>query len=106
MRLTVFALIAGLTIATAAAADAPKNPCSRPVVPNKMASETSLKSFNRRMDTYKKCINEFAAERREFADHTTDKAAAAEAYKVAEAAILEFNELAKELNDRNAGDQE
>ena len=106
MRLTVFALIAGFTIATAAAADAPKNPCSKPVVPNKMASDTTMKSFNRRMDTYKKCVNEFVAERREFADHATDKAAAAEAYKVAEAAILEFNDFAKELNDRNAGDSE
>ena len=106
MRLTIFVLIVGLTIATTAAADTPKNSCSKPIVPNKMASDTSLKSFNRRMDTYKKCINEFVAERREFADHSTDKAAAAEAYKVAEAAILEFNDLAKELKERNAGDAE
>lgn len=106
MKLTLCALIAGLAIGSAVAADIPKNPCNKPVVPNRMESDSTVKSFTKHMETYKKCISDFVAERREFSEHSTDKAAAAEAHNAAEAAIVEFNNFAKEVNERNDVEQE
>jgi hypothetical protein len=101
MKFAVLTLIAALSVGSAAAADAPKNPCSRPLVPNRQASDMIMKSFNKHMDVYKACISDFVAERRAFAEHAKDSAAAAEAHDAAEAAIVEYNDQIRELTERN-----
>ncbi|HSY28053.1 MAG TPA: hypothetical protein VK832_11150 [Burkholderiaceae bacterium] len=101
MKFAVLTLLASLSIGSAAAADAPKNPCNRPVVPNSQASDMVMKAFNKHMETYKTCISDFVAERKAFAEHTKDSAAANEAHDAAEAAIADFNDQIKELNERN-----
>lgn len=104
MKFAVFALVAGIAAGNVMAADAPKNPCSKPVIPNKMASDMVMNSFNKHMTTYKKCINDFVADQRSTAEHSTDPAVASSAHDAAEAAIVEYNQQIKDLNDRNGGE--
>jgi hypothetical protein len=106
MKFAAFALIAGITLGNAVAADAPKVPCDRPTIPNKQASDMVMKSFNKHMTVYKKCISDFVADRRAVVDHATDQAVATEAHDAAEAAINEYNEQIKQLNERNGGEPE
>ncbi len=101
MKFAVLTLIAALVTGSAAAADVPKNPCSRPTVPNRQASDSVMKLFNKHMATYKTCISDFVAERRAFAEHSTDTAAAAEAHDAAEAAIVEYNDQIAQVTARN-----
>jgi hypothetical protein len=103
MKFVVAALVASLVAGSAYADDANKHNCQQPPMPNKMASDLVMKSFNKHSETYKKCISDFVAERRAFVEaHSTDVAAAQPAHDAAEAAIVEYNDYIKKLNDRNA----
>jgi len=104
MKIAAFALITSLTIGNAAAADAPKNPCHKPEVPNRLASDVEKNTFNGHMKMYKKCVDRFVMEQRAFIAGTTDRAAAAEAHDAAEAAIVELNEQIKAIKVLN-GDE-
>jgi hypothetical protein len=104
MKLVVSALFASLFAINAFAEDAPKIPCERPDIPSRMASDLVMKSFNKHSATYKKCISDFVNERRAFVDShaTTDVPAAQAAHDAAEAAIDQYNDFIKQLNERNA----
>jgi len=105
MKLVVTALFASLLAVNAYADDANKSSCERPEMPNKLASDLVMKSFNKRSSTYKKCIADFVAERRAFsqAHSATDVPAAQAANDAAEAAIVEYNDFIKKLDERNGG---
>ena len=101
MKLAILPLIVGMALGNAMAADAPKNPCNRPEIPNRQASDMVMKMFNKHMLEYKKCINDFVVERRAFAEASKDGAASAQAHDAAEAAIAEYNEQIAKLSERN-----
>lgn len=104
MKFAVIALAASLVASSAFADDANKHSCNQPPMPNKLASDIVMKSFNKHSETYKKCISDFVADRRTFveAHEKTDVPAAQAAHDAAEAAIMEYNDYIKKLNDRNA----
>jgi hypothetical protein len=103
MKFAVVALVASLVAVNAYADDANKHNCQQPPIPGKMASDLVMKSFNKRSDAYKKCINDFVNDRRTFVEaHSTEVAVAQPAHDAAEAAINEYNEYIKNLNERNA----
>ena len=104
MKFAVVALAAGLIAGTAYADDANKHSCQQPPIPGRMASDLVMKSFSKRSETYKKCISDFVAERRTFVDANskTNVPAAQAAHDAAEAAIVEYNDYIKQLNERNA----
>ena len=84
-------------IATSAYADN-TNPCTKPVIPNRQASDQLVKMFNKRFDTYKACIKKYVDEQRAVVASEKDKDPnkANQANEAAEAAIKEYNEFAEE----------
>jgi hypothetical protein len=90
--------------APAFADDLPKHDCQQPVLPNAQSSESVVKYFNKRLATYKACIDKFVEEQRAIAKQATDTAKANQAFEAAEVAQKEYNAIADELNSRKPDD--
>jgi hypothetical protein len=89
-------LLAGASICAFAAADVPRHKCDpRPVLPGQrmMEEPTVRKNFQRDVDAYKTCIKVYAEERAAAAKANTD---------AGNAAITEYNETMKALQDAQA----
>lgn len=67
--------------------------CVKPEHPGPFAREPQLKAFTRNVETYKSCVQKFAADQQE---------AAKAAFEAGNAAVKEFNDFIAELN-KDAG---
>ena len=104
MKLPISALLACAIGATSfgAFAGEVQNTCEKPVSPNAQSSEHVIKYFNRRMTSYKSCIDTYVAERRMFANSSQDRAEAEKANNDADAAVKEYNDLVEEIIQKQA----
>jgi len=105
LALSAFALCAAAqqpaAPATPAAAATPavpaiKHNCPKPEYPGRLATTNRMKSFDRELDTYKKCIMGFVDEQRKVAE--TAMATQKAAVDAGNAAISEYNDHIKALN--------
>lgn len=73
-------------------------PCTVPVIPNRQASDSVVKIFNKRFDTYRTCIKKYVDDQHAISNSEKDKDADKSklANDNAEAAIKEFNAFADE----------
>jgi hypothetical protein len=96
MKFLLSALALGVMAASAHADDGV--PCTKPVIPNRQASDQVIKMFNKRNEAYKVCIKKYVDEKRAIVDAEKDKdrAKAEKANGDAEAAIKEFNAYSEE----------
>jgi hypothetical protein len=102
MRLLFAVLLMG-ALTGHACAEAPKNPCDQPVVPNAHASDLLVNTFNSRAAKYKKCITQFVEEQQKISKQTLDPESS-KASEAAEEAIKEYNAFMVKLNARNPTD--
>jgi len=78
-----------------------KPDCAKPDIPSEFASEVALKSFDRHLREYKKCIDKFIAEQRDIAKTSAVLTTANNANDSAEMTVKEYNDFAHALRDRN-----
>ena len=73
-------------------------PCTVPVIPNRQASDSVVKIFNKRFDTYRTCIKKYVDDQHAISNSEKDKDADKSKFANdnAEAAIKEFNAFADE----------
>jgi hypothetical protein len=100
MKAKLLAVLVLSVSANAFAEDAQTTPCQKPEIPLRNASDMVIKYFKKHKDAYKACIQKYVDDQREIAKNTTDPVKAGEAHDLAEKAVVEFNEFAKELDAR------
>jgi hypothetical protein len=71
----------------------PTHNCVKPEHPGPFARDRQLKAFTRSVETYKSCMQKFAADQQE---------AAKAAVEAGNAAVKEFNDFIAELNKETA----
>ena len=72
-----------------AAAPAPKHKCEKPEYPGRLAPDRRIKQFNADLNSFKECLQKFAAEQKAVSQVHVD---------AANAAISEYNDYITELN--------
>jgi hypothetical protein len=106
MKPIILFLLLTCQLLCAVAADIPKHNCEKPSLPNVQSSETVVKYFNKRLASYKVCIDKFVAEQRDIAKTNPDPVQANQAFEAAESAIKEYNDLIQILNSRKPQEED
>ena len=87
-------------------ADTITSSCEKPILPNKQSSEMVIKGFNKRMISYKKCVDQFASEQIRISNESKDPVESQRASDAAATAINEFNQLFKEVVELQGSSEE
>lgn len=102
MKSALLLLCAGLVSFHVCAEELITNDCKAPNIPIPQASDVVVKFFNKRVETFKKCIEKFVDEQRSASKTTTDVTKANMAHDAAERATKQYNDFMAELNERNS----
>jgi hypothetical protein len=93
LSMLFIALCAAAAVAQQPAPAKPTHTCVKPEHPGPFARERQLKAFTLSVETYKNCMQKFAADQQE---------AAKAAIEAGNAAVKEFNDFVAEMNKATA----